>query len=221
MVATPIGNLGDITFRAVETLKTVDLVLAEDTRQFAKLAQHFEISTPCKSYYDERERELAPRYVDELKQGKNIALVSDSGTPLLSDPGYHLVCLAVANDIVVSPLPGASALLAALTVSGLEVERFVFEGFLPMKPGRRRKVLEEALQRALATVIYESPHRIVRLVEELAEIAPDRELSVSRELTKLHEETIRGTSVEVLEVLKSKPAIKGEFVLVIRGKRES
>lgn len=220
IVATPIGNLGDLSPRAVATLRDVALILCEDTRHFSKLAAHYDIHTKVQSYHDHNEREIAERIVKQIEGGTTVALVSDAGTPLISDPGYRLVSLARTKGVAVKVIPGACAAIAALSICGFEIERFVFQGFVPQKPGKRQKLLREMLASELAQVFYESPYRIAKTFADLVELEPDREVFVARELTKLHEESFFGTAADYLAFLQSKDAIKGEFVVVLRGNRE-
>lgn len=216
LVPTPIGNLGDFTFRAVETLNEVDLILAEDTRTTGKLLKHYEIDTPMRSYHMHNEHQHVSKIVEELAHGKSIALVSDAGSPGISDPGFLLVRACVTADLSVHALPGATALIPAITLSGLPSDRFCFEGFLPQKKGRltRLKVL---VQETRTMVLYESPHRVVKTLTQLAEhLGEDRRVSVSRELSKKFEDTIRGSLADVAAHFNEHPP-KGEFVLVIEG----
>ncbi len=218
VVATPIGNLKDITLRALEVLKGVDLVIAEDTRRSRILFERYGIGTPFgPSLYEGVERERVDALIRLLKGGKRLALVSDAGTPLIQDPGYRLVRRAIEEGIKVVPVPGPSALLAALVASGLPTDRFVFDGVPPKKPGRRRAYFESLKDEERTVVLYESPHRILKTLETLCEVMPQREICLARELTKRHEEFLRGTPREVLEALKRRPSVKGEFVLLIRG----
>jgi 16S rRNA (cytidine1402-2'-O)-methyltransferase len=217
LVPTPVGNLGDMTYRAVEVLKSVQRVLAEDTRTTSNLFRHFEISTPLKSYHLHNEHHVVERLADDIASGIETALVTDAGTPAISDPGFLLVRECVRKGIPVECLPGATAVIPALAVSGLPTERFVFEGFLPHKKGRMKRL--EVINASEATsVLYESPHRVIKLLEQLIEVAgPERRVSVSREISKLHEETVRGTAADVLaHFLAHDP--RGEFVVVISGK---
>lgn len=215
LVPTPIGNLGDMTIRGIEVLKSVDLILAEDTRVTGGLLKHFEIGTPCKSFHTHNEHHKTEEVITKLKEGYSIAQVSDAGTPGISDPGFLLVRKALQYEIEVEALPGPTAAIPAILKSGFPCDRFVFEGFLPHKKGRVSRL--EALKDEKRTVIfYESPHRILKLLEQILEVLGDREVSVSRELTKKFEETINGTASEVLSFYKEK-TIKGEFVVVIKG----
>jgi len=216
IVATPIGNLEDITLRALRVLKEADLIAAEDTRHTRKLLTHYGISTPLTSYYDEIEREKAALLVEQLKSGKTIALVSDAGTPTLSDPGFRLVQAAVREAIPIVPVPGPSALTAALSVSGLPTDRFAFEGFLPAKKHERRARLQLLREETRTLVFYETPHRLKESLNDLLEILGDRELVLGREVTKLYEEFVRGRISEVSAAVgRSEP--RGEITLVIGG----
>ncbi|MBI5473254.1 MAG: 16S rRNA (cytidine(1402)-2'-O)-methyltransferase [Ignavibacteriae bacterium] len=215
MVSTPIGNLDDISLRAIKILKGVDLVAAEDTRKTKFLLDHLSISKPLVSYYSYNEARRVPELVDQLKQGKSIAVVTDAGTPGISDPAYLLIRNAIDRGISIVPIPGANAALAALVASGLPTDRFVFEGFLPVKKGRKTKL--EALKSEHRTIIlYESPFRIERTLNDIIEYWGDRNIVVARELTKKFEEFKRGKVTEVLaQIAASTP--KGEFVLVVEG----
>lgn len=219
LVPTPIGNLGDITIRAIEVLKEVDLILAEDTRTTGKLLKHFEIDTPQKSYHIHNEHKVLEAITVDISRGKSVALVSDAGTPGISDPGFLLVRKVVEEGIEVEALPGATALIPALVKSGFPTDRFCFEGFLPHKKGRKTRI-EEITQEKRTVVLYESPHRILKLLEQLlATLDSDRRISVSRELTKLHEETVTGLIADVHDDFKGRVNIKGEIVVVIDGKK--
>lgn len=216
IVPTPIGNLNDMTFRAIEVLKKVDLILAEDTRTSGKLLKHFEISTPSQSHHMHNEHKTLQSLVSKLKGGTTIALISDAGTPAISDPGFLLSRAAIENGIEVECLPGATAFVPALVNSGLPNDRFVFEGFLPVKKGRQTRLTQLA-EETRTMVFYESPHKLLKtLVDFCAYFGDDRPVSVSRELTKLYEETIRGTAKEVLMHYTKKPP-KGEIVIVVGG----
>lgn len=216
LVATPIGNLEDITLRALRVLREeVAAIACEDTRQTQKLLVRFEIQKPLISYHEHNEKTRAPELIERLKAGESIALVSDAGTPLVSDPGHRLVTAAIENGIRVVPIPGVSAALAALTASGLPATDFRFCGFLPHKAGARRRFLE-GLKRETATLIfYESPHRILEALEEISAVLGNAPLVLARELTKVHEEFLRGTAAEILAELRSRPSVKGEMTLVI------
>ncbi|MBC3758403.1 16S rRNA (cytidine(1402)-2'-O)-methyltransferase [Hyunsoonleella sp. SJ7] len=218
IVPTPIGNLKDITFRAVEVLKTVDLILAEDTRTSGKLLKHFEITTPMKSHHMHNEHKTVEGILQKLKAGTSIALISDAGTPAISDPGFLLSRACIENDIKVECLPGATAFVPALINSGLPNDKFVYEGFLPVKKGRqtRMNLLSEETR---TMIFYESPHKLVKTLGHFCDyFGEDRPVSVSRELTKLYEETVRGSAKEVLEYYSKKPP-KGEIVIVVGGKK--
>ncbi|MEM6642183.1 MAG: 16S rRNA (cytidine(1402)-2'-O)-methyltransferase [Bacteroidota bacterium] len=215
-MATPIGNLGDISFRAVEVLKSVDLILAEDTRTSGTLMKHFEIGTPLQSFHAHNEHKKIDHVVDSLVEGKSIAQISDAGTPGISDPGYLLVRAALARQIDVEVIPGATAFLLALIKSGFPTDRFVYEGFLPLKKGRKSRI-ESWKDEVRTIVLYESPHRIVKALTQIGEIlGGERRVSVSRELTKKFEETKTGPLADVLAYFDQK-TIKGEFVIVIEG----
>ncbi len=216
LVPTPIGNLEDITLRAIKILKTVDLILAEDTRTSGKLLKHFEIVTTMQSHHMHNEHKTVDRIIDRLKGGETIALISDAGTPAISDPGFLLTRACVEQDISVECLPGATAFVPALVNSGLPNDKFIFEGFLPVKKGRqtRLKILAEETR---TMIFYESPHKLVKTLTQFAEyFGNERRVSVSRELTKLYEETIRGTVQEVIQHFENKPP-KGEIVIVVGG----
>lgn len=215
IVSTPIGNLEDITFRAVKILSGVDLIAAEDTRQTKILLEHYNIKKELISYFQFNEAKRTPELIEALKSGSSIAIVSDAGTPGISDPAYRLVRAAIDNGINIIPIPGASALLAALVVSGLPTDGFVFEGFLPHKKGRRTK-LEHLKAESRTIILYESPHRILKTLQQLHETFGDRQVAVAREITKKFEEIFRGTLSEALNYFSSK-SIKGEFVLVVKG----
>ena len=216
LVPTPIGNLGDITLRALYVLGAVDLILAEDTRTTAKLLKHYGIDTPMRSFHMHNEHKSVAKIVSELAAGGYIALVSDAGSPGVSDPGFLLVRACLAAEIQVQALPGATALIPALTLSGLPSERFVFEGFLPPKKGRQKRLT--ALAEEIRTIVlYESPHRIVKTLGQLAEyLGENREATASRELTKMFEETVRG-SLKILKDHFTQTPPKGEFVIVVEG----
>jgi 16S rRNA (cytidine1402-2'-O)-methyltransferase len=215
VVATPIGNLEDITCRAVRVLGEVSVIACEDTRQTRKLLDHYGIRTPLVSYHEHNEQTRAAELSERLLAGASIALVSDAGTPLVSDPGYRIVTAAIAAGVRVEPIPGASALLSALAAAGLPTDAFHFAGFLPSKTAARRKALE-SLKTAQATLVfYEAPHRILESLDDVAEIMGDRPVVVAREVTKLHEEFLRGTAREIRTALESRTAVKGEITLLI------
>ncbi|MEI6881165.1 MAG: 16S rRNA (cytidine(1402)-2'-O)-methyltransferase [Bacteroidota bacterium] len=218
IVPTPIGNLEDITIRALRILKEVDLVLAEDTRQTVKLFQHFQIQKPLQSYHQHNEHKVFHNLVSELKSGKQIALVSDAGTPGISDPGFLIIRECVKEGITVDCLPGATAFVPALVKSGLPCDSFCFEGFLPEKKGRQT-MLKKLAEEERTVVFYESPHRILKTIAQLIEFfGADRQASISRELTKIFEETVNGSLQQILEHFTN-GTIKGEFVIVIAGKK--
>ena len=215
LVATPIGNLEDITYRAVRVLKEAGLIACEDTRHTRGLLDHYGIDRPTISYHEHNESGRTPDLIERLKGGQSIAVVSDAGTPLISDPGYRLVNQALAEGIEVVPIPGPSAILAALTASGLPTDAFHFGGFLPAKRSQRRKSLEAVRECECSLVFYETPHRILEALEDVAAVLGERPIVLTRELTKMHEEFLRGTAAEVLERLRERPSIKGEMTLVI------
>src|SRR5690554_4221816 len=217
IVPTPIGNLDDMTFRAVKVLKEVDVILAEDTRNSGKLLKHFEISTPMQSHHMHNEHKTVENLIKRLQAGETIALISDAGTPAISDPGFLLTRACVENNIEVECLPGATAFVPALVNSGLPNDRFVFEGFLPEKKGRQTRFLALA-EETRTMILYVSPHKLVKTLQEFKEyFGADRQISVSRELSKLHEENVRGTVEEVLKHFEAK-APKGEIVVIVAGK---
>ncbi|MFW6266437.1 MAG: 16S rRNA (cytidine(1402)-2'-O)-methyltransferase [Halanaerobiales bacterium] len=213
---TPIGNMKDITFRVLEILKKVDFIAAEDTRRTGKLLKHYDIKNELVSYHDHNEKERTKELLSGLKNGQDIALVSNAGMPGISDPGQILINEAVSAGIEVIPVPGPTAVIAALVASGLDMRRFVFEGFLP-RSGKERKDRLRAVQREERTIIiYESPHRVEKTLSDLNQLISNRKISLIREISKLHEEKIRGTCKELLSIIKKKE-IKGELVLVIEG----
>ncbi|MDY0089623.1 MAG: 16S rRNA (cytidine(1402)-2'-O)-methyltransferase [Flavobacteriaceae bacterium] len=218
IVPTPIGNLEDMTFRAVKVLKEVDLILAEDTRNSGKLLKHFDINTPMQSHHMHNEHKTVEHLVLQIKAGKVMALISDAGTPAISDPGFLLTRACVENGIEVVCLPGATAFVPALVNSGLPNDRFVFEGFLPEKKGRQTRFLQLA-EETRTMIFYVSPHKLVKTLAEFVQyFGKERQVSVSRELSKLHEETVRGTAEAVLKHFEAKPP-KGEIVAVVNGKK--
>lgn len=217
IVPTPIGNLDDMTFRAIQVLKQVDGILAEDTRNSGKLLKHFEIATPMQSHHMHNEHKTVEHIVKRLQNGETIALISDAGTPAISDPGFLLTRACVENNIDVECLPGATAFVPALVNSGLPNDKFVFEGFLPEKKGRQTRYLILA-EETRTIIFYVSPHKLIKTLTEFVQyFGEDRPVSVSRELSKLYEETIRGTAKEVLKHFEEKPP-KGEIVAVVGGK---
>lgn len=217
IVPTPIGNLKDMTFRAVEVLQSVDLILAEDTRTSGVLLKHYNIETPMRSHHMHNEHKTVEQVVQQIKNGQRMALISDAGTPAISDPGFLLVRACIAADIEVDCLPGATAFVPALVNSGFPNDRFVFEGFLPAKKGRQTK-FQNLSEETRTLIFYESPHRLLKTLQQISGyFGSDRRVSVSREISKLHEETIRGTVEEVFEYYTEHPP-KGEIVLVVEGK---
>jgi 16S rRNA (cytidine1402-2'-O)-methyltransferase len=216
IVATPIGNLGDMTIRAIETLKNVELIASEDTRNSGNLLKHFGIETPQTSYHEHNERQKAPQLVRLIRDGKSIALISDAGTPLVSDPGYRLVNMAIAEGIDVVPIPGASSILAALVSSGFPTDRFCFEGYLPKSSGRLRRHLEKLSSEPRTMIFFETQFRILKSLPVMQELFGDREIFVGRELTKKFEEKMRARISELASTL-SKRTIKGEIVIVVPG----
>jgi 16S rRNA (cytidine1402-2'-O)-methyltransferase len=217
IVPTPIGNLEDMTFRAIRILKEVDLILAEDTRTSGKLMKHFEINTHMHSHHMHNEHKTIENIVKRIQAGENIALISDAGTPAISDPGFLLTRACIENNIEVECLPGATAFVPALVNSGLPNDKFVFEGFLPEKKGRQTRYLELA-EETRTMILYVSPHKLLKTLGEFAQyFGADRTICVSRELSKLHEENIRGTVLEILKHFETKPP-KGEIVVVVAGK---
>lgn len=219
LIPTPIGNLEDITLRGLRILKEVSLILAEDTRTTGKLLKHYEIKNRLQAYHIHNEHQILASIVERLTGGEEMALVSDAGTPSISDPGFLLIRECLKNNIEVECLPGATAFVPALVLSGFPTDHFFFEGFLPHKKGRQTRLkMLAAMHNTL--VFYESPHRVIKTLEQLSEFfGPDTPVSVSRELTKIHEETIRGHLPEVTAYFKNKPSVKGEIVIVI-GKAE-
>ena len=216
LIPTPIGNLEDITLRAIRLLKEVDLILAEDTRVSIKLLKHFAIGTPLQSFHMHNEHKKVETVVEQLKNGKTVALISDAGTPGLSDPGFLLVREALKEGVEVQCLPGPTALIPALVQSGIPCERFVFEGFLPPKKGRQTRLEQMALE-TRTQVFYESPHKLLKTLEQLVTyFGADRSIAVVREISKLYESTFRGTAQEGLDFFEAHPP-KGEFVIVVEG----
>lgn len=218
IVPTPIGNLDDMTFRAISILKECDLILAEDTRTSGRLLKHFEIETQMRPFHAFNEHNVVQGYVDAINNGQHISLISDAGTPGISDPGFLLIRACVEAGLSVSCLPGANAFIPALVASGLPCDKFYFEGFLPHKKGRltRHKYLCDLPS---TFILYESPHRLVKCLKELVEhCGPDRKVCVAREISKLHEELTTATAIEILEEYQSRPSIKGEIVIIVEGK---
>jgi 16S rRNA (cytidine1402-2'-O)-methyltransferase len=217
LVPTPLGNLKDITLRALETLQQVDVILCEDTRTSQKLLQHYQIKKPLSPYHQHNEHKIVPHIVDQLVAGKSMALITDAGTPGISDPAFLLVRECIKQNVVVNCLPGAAAFVPALVNSGIPTNRFVFEGFLPMKKGRQTLLKQLALEER-TIIFYESPMRLVKTLEEMAQyLGPERLCCVSRELTKMFEENKRGSLTEVATYFKEK-TVKGEIVVVVAGK---
>ena len=219
LVATPIGNLSDISIRAVDTLKNVDVIACEDTRNTIKLLNHFEIKAPLTSYHEYNKIDKAYELCEKVKTGKNIAFVSDAGMPAISDPGYELVDIAYKEGLNVTVVPGASAVVSALAISGISSRRFSFEGFLPSDKNEKKEILTELSQESRTIILYEAPHRLLKTLKELFEYLGDRKISIVRELTKLHEEVIRGNLGKIIADYESCDiAVRGEYVLVIEGK---
>ena len=216
LVATPIGNLEDITLRALRVLKEVDLIACEDTRQTQKLLSHYGIQTRTVSYHEHNEMTKAAELVVDLEGGARIALVTDAGMPGISDPGFRLITLAIRHHVPVVPIPGASAFLAALVASGLPTDSFRFSGFLPAKSGQRRKLLESIRESPRTQVFYEAPHRLMETLQDVMEVlGGERHVVVAREVTKIHEEFLRGRAAEVFQQLRSRGEVKGEITLLI------
>lgn len=212
LVATPIGNLEDITLRAIKVLKEVDIVVAEDTRQTLKLLNHLEISKPMISFHRHSKEERIEEIIDKLKLGKNIALVSDAGTPVISDPGEEIVKKAIEENIEVVPIPGPCALIAGLISSGIDAKEFTFLGFLPLNSKTRKEKLKEIKTSNKTSIIYEAPHKLIQTLTDLEEYTGNRKIVLAREITKIHEEFIEGTAGELLQKIKEP---KGEFVIII------
>ena len=219
IISTPIGNLGDITFRAIEILKKVDLILAEDTRTSGVLLKHYEISKPLQSFHNFNEHKIVGTLIERLKNGEQMALISDAGTPGISDPGFLIARACIQAGLKIECPPGATAFLPALIKSGLPSDRFVFEGFLPQKKGRQT-MLKKLVEEERTMIFYESPYRLVKTLQQFCEyFGPDRPASVSRELTKMFEETVNGSLNEILLHFQSKE-VKGEIVMVVAGKQD-
>jgi len=216
LIPTPIGNLGDITQRAVEYIKTVDILLCEDTRRSLKLLNHLKIKKPLKSYHKFNEHSTVEKVINEIQSGLMVGLISDAGTPSISDPGYLIVKMCIDNNIEVECLPGPTALIPALAVSGLPSERFVFEGFLPVKKGRKTR-LEELSNEKRTMIFYESPYKLYKTLQDLSNsFGSEREISISKELTKIFESTTRGRIKDLMPEYENKK-LKGEFVIVVKG----
>lgn len=220
LVATPIGNLQDITFRAVDTLKMVDLIAAEDTRQSIKLLNHFDIKKPLVSYHEHNKNTKGNYLIEQLEMGKNIALVSDAGSPGISDPGEDLVKLAADNNIKVTMIPGPVAAMTALVISGLPTGQFVFEGFLPMNKRARQEHLNRLKDEIRTIIFYEAPHKLTYTLKDIYNALGDRRIALARELTKLHEEVIRCSLHEAIDLYSEKPP-KGEYVLIVEGQNRN
>lgn len=221
LVATPIGNLEDITLRAVRVLKQADLVACEDTRQTQKLLTHYGITTRAISYHERNEASRAAELIERLAQGARVAVVSDAGTPGISDPGFRLVSLAIQRGVTVIPVPGPAAFVTALVASGLPLDSFSFRGFLPPKSGARRRQLEKITNSSSTEIFYEAPHRIQESLQDVVEVlGPQRVVVMARELTKIHEEFLRGTAGQVIEILTGRGEMKGEIVLLIGAAAE-
>ena len=219
LVATPIGNLSDISMRAIETLKNADIIACEDTRNTIRLLNHFEIKGHLTSYHEYNKIDKAYELCEKVKEGKNIAFVSDAGMPAISDPGYELVDIAYKEGLEVTVVPGASAVVSALAISGISSRRFAFEGFLPADKNDKKEILTELSQESRTLILYEAPHRLLKTLKELFEYMGNRNIAIVREITKLHEEVLRGKLADIIADYESeKIAIRGEYVLVIEGK---
>jgi len=215
IIPTPIGNLEDITLRSIRILSELDLILAEDTRVTKKLLRHYNIETPMLSYHAFNEHKMLADIINKINNGVNVGLVSDAGTPSISDPGFLLIRECIKNNVEIICLPGPTASIPALVQSGLPCERFVFEGFIPLKKGRKKR-LAEIINQNKTSIIYESPHRIIKTLNELAVLCPERSIVVLKELTKIYESTYRGSILEVLDSI-GKSKIKGEFIIILSG----
>lgn len=221
IVSTPIGNLEDITQRAIRVLKEVSIIAAEDTRHTQKLLNHYQIETHQTSYHDHNKEEKAELLISKLKEGKDAALVCDAGTPGVSDPGYYLIKRAIEENIKVVPVPGVSAVIAGLSVSGLPTDRFVFEGFIPQKRNARIEHLKKLEKEERTIILYEAPHRFIKTLKDIYDILGNRRTAVARELTKIHEEIVRGTVEEIIKAFEGKK-IRGEVTIILEGaKREA
>jgi 16S rRNA (cytidine1402-2'-O)-methyltransferase len=219
VVSTPIGNLEDITLRAIKTLKMVNLIAAENTAHTKILCSHYEIGTRLTSYNQHNHKTVGPALIERLKGGEDIAIVTCAGTPGISDPGALLIKMAWENRIFVTPIPGACAAIAALSVSGLKMDNFLFAGFLSNKPGKRKKELQELASEERTIIFYEAPHRIIQFLEQLYEAFGNREIAITRELTKVHEETLRGQVKEILSIISQREP-KGEYVIITEGREK-
>lgn len=219
VVATPIGNRADITLRALDILREVDLIAAEDTRKSGSLLAYYQIKNRLISFHEHNEKKRTPELIGKLLDGMTIALISNAGTPLVSDPGYRLIEAAIANKITVTPIPGVTAATAAMSVSGLPTDSFVFIGFAPKKKGKRLKFLTELSTESRPLIFYESPKRILSLMEEIISCMGDRNAMLAREMTKLHEEFVRGTVSQILKTIRSRSALKGECTLLVSGRQ--
>ena len=217
IVATPIGNLKDISFRALEVLKSVDYIAAEDTRVSGRLLSEYNIKTRKTSYFEHNERTKTPKIIEDLAGGKSVALITDAGTPLISDPGYRLVELAIENDIDIIPIPGPSSLLAALSISGFPASSFCFEGYPPKTMGKLKRFFENLKDETRTIILFETPHRLKKCLTIMLEVIGDREIFIGRELTKKFEDKIRGNISTILEGIE-KTHLRGEMVIVIRGR---
>ena len=213
IVATPIGNLEDISFRALETLKTVDVVACEDTRRTSKLLNHYHINTKMTPYHDHNKEYKTSSLIEMLKNGKSIGLVSDAGTPSISDPGFYLIREAIKNELQITPIPGPSALIAAAVASGVSVNKFIFEGYLPRKKGRTKR-LKQLAEYDVTIVIFEGPHRILKTLLDLRSSLGDRKAAIGREMTKMNEEFLRGTLSDLISIFTERKP-KGEFVILV------
>ncbi|MBE0426899.1 MAG: 16S rRNA (cytidine(1402)-2'-O)-methyltransferase [Nitrospirae bacterium] len=218
IVATPIGNLEDITLRALRILKTADIIAAEDTRHSLKLLNHYGISKPMISYWKEKEKVRSDQIIEKLKTGQSVALITDAGTPGISDPGAVIIRKAIEEDVQIVIIPGPSAFVAALSLSGLPTDEFVFIGFLPSKKGQRQKFLKDLSLEAKTLIFYEAPHRIIATLMDMEEIFEERKAVIVKEITKIHEEVLRGSLSEILKRLE-KSKISGEYVIILQGKR--
>jgi len=215
VVATPIGNLGDITIRALSTLAAAETVLCEDTRTSGKLMERFAIKTKLSPYHEHNAQRVRPEILERLKKGAAIALISDAGMPLVSDPGYRLVKEAVEQGIPVTACPGPSAVLTGLALSGLPTDRFLFAGFVPQKQGERKRLFDEFARLKATLIFFESPHRIIETLHDIESAFPGRSIAMTRELTKLHEEVLRGTAAEIATTLSARASVKGEITLLV------